>query len=411
MRIRSFPLLVLLCAPFVSAPGAGDPPTVTAVRVHTPPRIDGRLDDPVWRLAAPASGFRQREPLDGEPASERTEVRVLYDGEALYFGCMYYDSEPDKIVARLARRDDEDETDAGSVRIDPFHDHQNAFEFTFNPAGVKVDILQFEDGDREDASWDPVWEIETQVTSEGWSAEVKIPFSVLRYSTADGDPGPQVWGINFTRIIHRKQESSRWSYTPRSESGFVSRFGHLAGLDSLPSPRRIELMPFGLARQEWIPATESHDRIARLSADGGLDMKIGISNSLILDATINPDFGQVEADPAVLNLSTIETFYPERRPFFVEGTQIFRFNTFGDNGGSGPGLFYSRRIGKALGEDRVDLAEGEKTTDVPLSTTILGAAKLTGKSAGGLSIGVLEAVTAEEIARHRFRGDKQGAGA
>ena len=398
MQIRSFPMLALFFCRLCYGQAAETPPSVTAVRIQVPPRIDGRLDDSVWKLATPATDFRQREPLDGEPASERTEIRVLYDAEALYFGCMYFDSEPGRIVARLARRDDEDETDRGSIRIDSFHDHQNAFEFTFNPAGVKVDILQFDDGDREDASWDPVWELETQITADGWSAEIKIPFSILRYTTADGDSTGQAWGINFTRTIHRKQEGDRWSYTPISMDGFVSRFGHLVGLDSLPHPRRIEVKPFGLARQQWIPATESHDRFARFSADGGVDLKIGISNSFILDATVNPDFGQVEADPAVLNLSTIETFYPEQRPFFVEGTQILRFSTFGDGDGSGPGLFYSRRIGRALGEENVELEENEKTTDVPLSTTILGAVKLTGKTNSGLSVGILEAFTAEEHA-------------
>jgi len=311
---------------------------------------------------------------------------------------MFFDSDPAGIVARLARRDDEEETDAGSIRLDPFHDHQNAFEFTFNPAGVKVDILQFEDGNREDASWDPVWELETQITAEGWSAEIKIPFSALRYKLSAGSSEPQVWGVNFLRIIQRKQESDRWAYTPLSEDGFVSRFGHLIGLDSLPSPRRLEVMPFVLGRQEWIPPAETHNRSVRFSADGGVDLKIGISNSFILDATVNPDFGQVEADPAVLNLTTIETFYPERRPFFVEGTQIFRFNTFSDAEGTGPGLFYSRRIGRALGEDQVRLEDHETASKVPLSTTILGAAKLTGKTNGGLSLGVLEAATAEERA-------------
>jgi len=291
-QIRSLPLLILFLFPLCAGIAADSPPSVRAVRVQVPPHIDGRLNDPVWNLATPATGFRQRQPLDGEPASERTEIRVLYDAAALYFGCMYVDSEPGKIVARLARRDDEDETDTGSIRIDSFHDSRNAFEFTFNPAGVKVDILQFEDGNREDASWDPVWELETQISAEGWSAEIRIPFSVLRYKTSEGDADAQIWGINFTRFIHRKQESDRWSYSPLSSDGFVSRFGHLEGLDSLPSPRRIEMMPFGLARQGWVPATESHDRIAQFSADGGVDMKIGISNSVILDATINPDFNE-----------------------------------------------------------------------------------------------------------------------
>lgn len=407
MKICRFPFLAILLCRLAYGQEVESPPSVTAIRVAVPPHIDGRLDDPVWRLAIPAAGFRQREPIDGDPATERTEIRVVYDDAAIYFGCMFFDSTPDKIVARLARRDDEEETDCGSVRIDPFHDHQNAYEFTFNPAGVKVDILQFEDGAREDASWDPVWEVETQITGEGWAAEVKIPFSSLRYTAGKEDSADLVWGVNFTRTIHRKQEYDRWAYSPRTVDGFVSRFGHLQGLRNLPNPRRLELMPFGLARQQWAPASESHDRIVRSSVDGGVDLKLGISNSFILDATVNPDFGQVEADPAVLNLSTIETFYPERRPFFIEGTQILRFNTMGNGGEGGPGLFYSRRIGRALGEENMDLGENEKTSVVPLSTTILGAVKLTGKTTGGLSLGILEAMTAEEHATIDSAGYRQ----
>jgi hypothetical protein len=368
---------------------------VCAARTMHPPRIDGYLNDSCWSLAWPASDFLQQDPDEGKPASERTEVRVLYDDEAIYCGCMFFDHEPEKIVARLTRRDDEIESDWGSIRVDAFHDHQTCFEFTFNPAGVKTDILEFDDGDNEDNSWDPVWEVETRITSDGWSAEVRIPFRVLRYraigGAIGGDSAGQQWGINFLRTISRKQESDRWAFTPKSQNGFISRFGHLTGLRDLPQPLRVELLPFVVGRQEWSPATDVQDRRARMQGNAGVDVKVGLSNNFTIDATVNPDFGQVEADPAVLNLSTYETFYPEKRPFFIEGTHILHFTTFG--GDFGPGMFYSRRIGRALSPDEVDVPQGGRIVTMASNTQILGAAKLTGKTNAGLSLGVLQAVT------------------
>jgi hypothetical protein len=395
-RSRHLLICLLILSSMVSRLAAAQEiPAVRAVRVTTAPHLDGILRDSVWTLARPAEGFRQRDPVDGAAATAATEVRVLYDNEALYFGCRFFDPEPGKITARLARRDDEDDTDRGSIRIDTFHDHQNAYELTFNPVGVRVDILQYRDGQYEDNSWDPVWQVETQIDSLGWTAELRVPFSILRYP--DLPPGvEQTWGINFLRSVFRMQEETRWSYTPKSAQGLVSRFGHLEGLVDLPQPRRIEVMPFGLIRQEWRPADGSLGR-SSLRANGGLDLKVGLANNFVLDATINPDFGQVEADPAVLNLSTIESYYPERRPFFIEGMQIFRFSTFGGDG-AGPGLFYSRRIGRALGEDHVPLEEGERLVKAPQAATILGAVKVAGKTAGGLSVGVLQAVTDREYA-------------
>ena len=231
--------------------------TVRAVRIGMPPHIDGILDEGVWKSAQPAADFMQRDPEEGKPASERSEIRVLYDSEALYFGCLFYDAEPEKIVARLSRRDDEIEADEASIRIDSYHDHQTAFEFTFNAAGVKVDILQYDDGDKEDESWDPVWDVQTRILSQGWSAdeafrgwsaEVRIPFRILRYRVSDS-AAEQEWGINFLRHISRKQEDERWAFTPKSQTGFVSRFGHLAGLRDLPTPRQFEVLPFLVGKQ------------------------------------------------------------------------------------------------------------------------------------------------------------------
>lgn len=396
MKTRALTTLGFILLVSLSGIAGDNPRSVNAVRVAVPPKIDGLLDDEVWKLAVPAADFLQREPEEGMPASESSEVRVLYDDDALYFGCIYFDLEPDKIVARLTRRDDEIESDQASIRIDAYHDHQTGYEFTFNAAGVKTDILQYDDANQEDASWDAVWELETRILPNGWAAELRIPFRILRYRTDAIDSAGSEWGINFLRYISRKKESDRWAFTPKSESGFISRFGHLRGLSNLPNPRQLEVLPFVVGKERFEPTRPFQDREHKFLGDVGLDLKYSLSNSFTLDATINPDFGQVEADPAVLNLTTFETFYPEKRPFFIEGTQILRFTTFG--GDFGPGMFYSRRIGRAISPDEVDVPTHGKIIDLPQATTILGAAKINGKTKGGLSVGILQAFTQEEQA-------------
>jgi len=386
-------LAVLVSAQFAFA---GDSQkSVTAVRVSTPPKIDGVLDDSVWSLATPATGFTQRDPSEGQPESERTEIRVLYDNDALYFGCKFYDKEPDKIVARLSRRDDQVESDYGYIFIDSYHDHQTAYQFAFNPAGVKVDILEYDDGNHSDDSWDPVWNLETRIVADGWVAEIKIPFNVLRYNSSNADSAANLFGINFFRYISRKQENDRWAFSSKSQTGLVSKFGHLVGLHDLPTPRQLAILPFFVTKEQYNVPAGIGSRDGQTFGNGGADIKYGVSSNFTLDATINPDFGQVEADPAVLNLSTYETFYPEKRPFFIEGTQILHFTTFGDN--LGPGMFYSRRIGRAISPFEVD-TKGGYIESLPSAVTILGAAKLTGKTSSGLSVGVLEATTKEEDA-------------
>jgi hypothetical protein len=314
----------------------------------------------------------------------------LYDDEALYFGAMLYDSQPEEIVARLTRRDNIIESDRVAIFLDSFHDHQNCYRFGVNAAGVKVDVLHYEDGNKEDQSWDVVWDVETQILPNGWSAEVRLPLSIFRYRS---DVAEQEWGINFLRLLTRRGERADWIFIPKSQSGFVSRFGHLIGLKDLPAPHRIEVLPFLVGKQDWQPEKANRQRIRKSSGDAGLDLKYSLSNNFLLDATINPDFGQVEADPSVLNLSTFETFYPEKRPFFIEGTQIIRFTTFGDD--FGPGMFYSRRIGRGLSPADVRIPPKGRILDLPLSTTILGAAKISGKTNAGTSIGALQAFTKE----------------
>lgn len=381
-------VLMLAVIPLVLFAGNSSKRAV-AVRTMDAPRIDGRLDEPAWQLAKPETEFWQQNPAEGEPATQRTEVRFLYDGEALYVSCMMYDRDPSKIVARLARRDDEVVADWISIRIDSYHDQQTAFEFTVNAAGVKTDIIQFSDGAEEDNSWDAVWDVETAITDQGWIAEYKIPFQALRFSGED----TKEWGLQIIRHIARDSEVQHWALIRRSESGWVSRFGHLTGIENIAPPSGVQLIPYGVGSGRFLPKSPAHPDGREFATDAGFDLKYQHGSGLTIDATFNPDFGQVEADPAELNLSTFETFYPEKRPFFVEGSQIIRFTTFG--GPTGPGLFYSRRIGRAL---NVEPPPGGYVLDEPRFATILGAAKISGKTASGLSIGVLEAVTREETA-------------
>ena len=387
MTSRQILLLLLFAANSVVVLNAGTGgKSITASRTPVQPRIDGFLSESEWNSARIAGGFVQYLPLEGQPATQPTEIRILFDEEALYIGATMFDSDPSGIVARLARRDDEVESDWISVRLDSYHDHQTAFEFTVNAAGIKTDILIADDGREEDASWDVVWETEVQVTSSGWTAEMRIPFNVLRFP----EKTEQEWGVQFIRYISRLYEVQHWVLIGKSESGSVSKFGHLTGLANIRRPGQIEVLPYVVGGNRFLPGSPGFPDGNDFTSNAGFDLKIRPSSSLTIDATFNPDFGQVEADPAVLNLSTIETFYPEKRPFFIEGSQIFRLSTFG-----GPGLFYSRRVGRAID---VEAPPGGYVEREPRSSTILGAAKISGKTEDGLSIGVLEAVTAGEEA-------------
>jgi hypothetical protein len=383
-------LAVLSCAICLLQAGT-NAKTMTATRIFVPPKIDGYGDDKAWTKVPWYGGFLQREPVEGANPTEKTEIKVVYDNEAIYFFLMMYDSEPAKIVRRLARRDNVVESDIISIRIDSYHDHQTGAEFTINASGSKIDILQYDDGTKDDDSWDPVWEVQSRVVSNGWCAEVKIPFRILRYDTDNS-----TWGINILRRISRKNEYDYWALIPRSANGFISQFGHLNGLEHLPSPQHFEALPYMVASGTFQPQTSSKTQQKEFRPNAGLDAKYGLTSNFTIDLTANPDFGQVEADPEVLNLTTIETFYPEKRPFFVEGTQILRFTTLGDD--FGPGLFYSRRIGAAI---NVQPPSGSIITDDPRAATILGAAKVTGKTRNGFSLGVLEALTQKETYSYR----------
>ncbi|MHB1050177.1 MAG: DUF5916 domain-containing protein [Bacteroidota bacterium] len=372
---------------------AGDNPrSIKAVKTQESPVIDGYVDDAVWTQAQAGADFIQRDPIEGVPATEKTIFKILYDDDNLYVSAMMYDANSDSIVARLARRDDLAESDFFAIGLDSYNDKQTAFVFLVLASGTKVDYLAYSDGKYEDYSWDPVWEVQTRILPDGWSAEMKIPLSQIRFTQ-----GNDLWGVNAARKISRKQEEMHWSLMSKSQDGFASQFGTLSGMADVKLPALFEVLPYAVGSSEHYPQKTDRVETEKIRPNAGVDIKYGISSNFTLDATINPDFAQVEADPAVLNLTTFETFYPEKRPFFIEGTQIIRFVTFG--GEFGPGLFYSRRIGKPIS---VRLPEdGEIITDEPRSATILGAVKFSGKTESGTSIGVLSAMTQEEEFSYR----------
>jgi hypothetical protein len=379
------------------------PPTLDAVRVAEGViKIDGFVTEDPWLRAPVATTFVQYQPGDGNPASERTEARVLYGDDAMYVAMRAYESEPDKIAGQLTRRDQESYSDLLTVVIDSYFDRRTAFQFGVNPVGVKRDIYWFNDTE-EDSGWDAVWDVATSVDAEGWTAEFRIPYSQLRFR----DAPEQTWGINFSREIARKQETDVWAPTTRQDAAVVSRFGELRGLKDLASPNHLAMAPYTVARLERGPGDVANPFYSKNQTFGtvGADVKYGVTSDLTLDLTINPDFGQVEADPAQVNLSAFETFLPERRPFFVEGSSIFNFGiALGDGDGANESLFYSRRIGRSP-QGSAEPDDGFAETDA--QTTILGAWKLSGKTAGGWSIGALHALTSEETARVAPTGASQ----
>lgn len=360
--------------------------TALAARATTPIEIDGRDHDAVWRNAQVIDGFRVFDPVEDGNPSMKTEARVAFDENNVYVLVRAYDPEPDKIMALLSRRDERTQSDYIRVLIDSYHDKRSGFEFMVNPAGVKRDMLMFQDGN-EDLGWDGVWDVKTSIDSLGWIAEFKIPLSQLRYPKRES----HTFGFGIHREIARLNERQSWPLFTRSRFGLASQLGELTGITGIASPRRLEILPYALSSNESLQRTSGWGRDNRMAV--GADVKYGLTSNLTLDATVNPDFGQVEADPSVLNLSAFEQFFEERRPFFLEGSGIFRFD-MQCNDGQCTGMFYSRRIGRApqlgfLANDAHDVAP---------ATTILGAAKITGRLSNGLSLGILDAVTDQETA-------------
>lgn len=334
--------------------------------------VDGRLDEADWSDAPAATGFRQLTPNEGAAASQQTEVRVLYGENNLYVGALLHDTHPDRIQARLGRRDDRNQADWFSVSIDSYFDRKSAYTFEVNAAGVQRDGIQ-RGGGRMSTSWDAIWYSEVRITDKGWMAEMRIPYSMLRFTGES-----EQWGIQFQRRIPRHGELNEWRLIPRTqrESGVVAQYGILRGLRDLAPKRNIQVTPYTVSRLQTSEG-DPGQLATSTSLDAGSDLRVGLSPNVTLDATINPDFGQVESDPARLNLTAFETFFEEKRPFFVEGTEVFNFDL-----GRGSNMVYTRRIG----------------ADAP----VVGAAKLTGRTQRGLSFGALTATTGEAFTPQRI---------
>ena len=365
-----------------------NPPELAAYRINPhPPTIDGDLSDSIWQSdhIEYSTYFTQQEPDEGLAPTESTMVAVAYDEGAVYVAFWCYDADPGAVSRQLVRRDRSAESDRVSMCIDAFHDHQTCYRFEVSAAGVQTDTRYY-NNDNSDRSWDAVWESAVKIQPWGWSAEMRIPYHCLRFAAQE----THVWGVNFTRWINRKNEYVKWSYTPSSQGGFVSNFGHLTSLSGIRPARRLEFLPYVSSRVERAPRSVSNPDGKDFRKNAGFDLKYALSSNLILDATINPDFGQVELDEPVLNLSTYETFFPERRPFFLEGADLFQSDFM---------LFYSRRIGRAPGSD-VNDANLLYYTRYPDAMTILGAGKVTGKLSSGTAIAFLSAVTDKETANY-----------
>ena len=404
--------LALIALPAPASALAQDPatnhdtpaPSVRAARLDGTLAIDGRLDDVAWQAATPASAFRQSQPDEGADASFPFEVRFLHDDDALYVGARM--RQPAGVVAPLARRDQllDASGDNGSfnslttdkliVRFDPYHNHIDDAWFEVNPAGVRGD--QFNG----DPSWDPIWEAATHLDAEGWTAEMRIPFSQLRFSP----DSLQTWGLQIQRYVDSNNEQDMWAFRPRGEASGPSFYGHLAGLEIGKQPRQIEMLPYVVtgSRFDRAPDGDPYSDGHEMRLGMGADLKVLLTPNLTLDATINPDFGQVEVDPASLNLSAFETFYDEKRPFFVAGRSAFGFGgmrcMFCTNS-SGLSAFYSRRIGRSP-QLAGAVRDASDYSDIPDDATILGAAKITGRTDAGYGIGLLNAVTGRESARY-----------
>ena len=367
------------------------PKSAQATRiVDRAPSVDGMLDDAAWGAATPIDDFVQKVPVEGAEPSVATEVRLLYDDDALYVGARMYHPDPSSIRTTLTRRDADSDAERLVISLDSYHDRRTAYSFGVSAGGVRFDLYHPDDRETGEAQFDPVWTARVSVDSQGWAAEMRIPFTQVRFNAAD----PQVWGLEIARLVPESNEEIQWVLIPRERAtaGFVSSFGILNGIEGIRPTRRIEILPYvagDLTLQSEVDAADPFDQKTRGRA--GADLKMGLGPNLTLDLTVNPDFGQVEADPAEVNLTAFETFFPERRPFFIEGNGLL-------DARQGyirlPKWYYSRRIGARPRGD----ADGD-FVQMPVSTTIASAAKVTGRTASGLSIGALAGFSPRERAK------------
>jgi len=362
------------------------------------PVIDGLINEKSWDIVDWTGDYIENQPDENTPPSEQTKFKIVYDKKFLYLAFRCYDKDPKGIVKRLSRRDGF-EGDWVEFNIDSYNDKRTGFSFTVSASGVKGDEFISDNGDNWDSSWNPIWYMKTHIDEEGWTAEVKIPFSQLKF----GDSKEQIWGLQSTRRYFRAEERSVWQRVPQDAPGWVSEFGELRGLIDLEPQKQLEIQPFVVTQMKTYPKEPGNPfRDGQdFKVNGGLDAKVGITNDLTLDLTINPDFGQVEADPAAIALDGFQIFFEEKRPFFVENKNIFdyRFADGQDN------LFYSRRIGRSP-QAYPATADGE-FANVPDNTTILGAAKFSGKTKSGWSLGILESVTNEAFAEIDNNGSRR----
>ena len=425
MRLSSIlaALVIALASRVADAAAATDPatdghsmPPLRAARLTAPVTVDGVLDEAVWQGVPTVTHLTQNDPDEGAVASESTAVWVAWDDQALYVAARFSDTRPDSIIAQLVRRDVVTASDRFMVYLDPFHDRRSGYYFGINAAGVLYDGTLFNDG-WDDDSWDGVWEGRAHRSGSvrsgagagsaaGWSCELKIPFSQLRFRRGS----EQVWGVNFKRLIGRLNESDFLVYTPKQGSGFCSRFPELTVIRNGHQTAALEALPYLTGKAEYLPreAGDPFNDGSRYTPGMGVDLRRSVGNSLTLNATVNPDFGQVEVDPAVVNLSDVETYFEEKRPFFTENARIFSFGNEGASDYWGfnwpePTFFYTRRIGRT---PQGSIPDGAEFDDLPLATHILGAAKLTGKLGSSWNFGTLHALTSRETGRYELAGQR-----
>ncbi len=369
------------------------------------PVIDGEINDDAWNKVEWSTDFTQRDPEEGIPPTEKTQFKIIYDEKFMYIAVECLDSEPDKINKRLSRRDGF-EGDWFIVSIDSYHDLTTAFCFNVTAAGVKGDEVLTANGNQSDSNWNPIWFTKSKINNNGWSAELKIPFSQLRFSSVED----QIWGLQVSRKIFRKNERTNWQHISKSDAGWVSNFGELHGLKNIKPKRQVELQPYVVGSIETYEKENNNPYKDGLDTkiSTGIDGKIGITNDITLDFTINPDFGQVEADPAAITLDAFQIFFNEQRPFFIENKNIFDYGVSRSEAGNtfwNDNLFYSRRIGGSPSY-YPGLNENEYAKQ-PSNTTILGAAKISGQTKNGWSIGVLETMTSKEFAKIDLDGEER----
>jgi Domain of unknown function (DUF5916)/Carbohydrate family 9 binding domain-like len=397
--------LLLACGLIAQAQTDSTKRYTTAWVQGTPPIIDGLLNDEAWNQVEWTGGdFRQVNPDKGKPATVQTKFKILYDAKNLYAIFRCYDPEPSKIVKRMSRRDSFD-GDWVELHIDSYYDKRTAFSFTTSVSGVKSDEYVSNNGDDWDASWDPIWYTKTSIDAEGWIAEIRIPLSQLRFANKPD----LIWGLNVQRRFFRNQENSRWQYIAPDAAGYVHLMGEMNGISGIKPQKQLEIQPYVVAKTETFEKEEGNPYLTGKSstADVGLDAKIGLTSDITLDLTVNPDFGQVEADPSQVNLTAFELYFREQRPFFIEGNNTLNFPVAFDNNN----LFYSRRIGRQPqvgSETDLNGDDGVNEYVKPNGrTTILGAAKLTGKNKKGFSWGLLESVTSREYSEIDSLGFKR----